>query len=240
MPLHGSSRVDRVNQPITIDGEVEQQGAVVAHTAVIQVGQLIHRLDLAVLVLMIEPTWADARVTLAGTPRVAVGMARLQLLVLRVAGIDVLTAHEGPVCRVGIPLFVAHPAATRTTVREDDRIGLKPVHNAPSFGIVVVGTAVYLALLSCTSVPAIAAVGAVEPHLKHVAVSRHQLLELPIVIVDILLCAVAGLVPVPWREVYAHLEAILLAGIGEFAHNIALASPPRRAGYAVVGILAGP
>ena len=83
-----------MDKAVTIHGKVEQESAVVAHTAVIQVGQFINGLYLIVLALVIEPPRTDTRITLAGTPRITVGMTRLQLLILRVAGIDLLDAQE--------------------------------------------------------------------------------------------------------------------------------------------------
>ena len=233
MPLDGGCRVGGMDKALAVNREVKQKGAVVAHAAVVQVGQLVHALDLVVLALVVEPSGADAGVALAGTPRVAVGMTRLQFLVLRVAGIYLLDAQECPVRRFGKAFLVAHPATAGTTVREDDGIRLQAVHDAPGFGVVVVGAAVDLTFLARTAIPAVAAVGTIEPHLKNVAILRHQFLQLVVVIGDILLCAIAGLMTVPWREVHAEAYAVFAAGVRQFTHDIALEG---RVGDVVVGV----
>ena len=164
-------------------------------------------------------------------------MTRLQFLVLRITGIDLLDAQEGPVRGVGKAFLIAHPSATGTAVREDDGIRLQAVHDAPCLGIIVIGTAVNLTLLVRTAIPSVATVGTVEPHLEHVAILGHQLLELLVVVSDILGRAVAGLMSVPRREIDAKTDTVLLTGIRQFAHHIAL---ERGVGDAVIGIFGVP
>ena len=162
---------------------------------------------------MIEPSWTDAGVALAGTPGIAIGMSRLQFLVSGITG---------------------------STIREDDRTRLQVINDAPSLGIVIIGATVYLTFLAGATIPAITAIGSVKPHLKHLTILRHQFLQLTIVIVDILRRAITRLMTVPWREVYSHLNAMALAGLSEIAHHIALAVTPGRGCHTIVGPFAGP
>ena len=176
MPLHSGRRVNGMDQTLAVHREVEQKGSVMTHATIIQVGQFVNVLDFVILAGMIEPPWTDRRVTLAGTPTIAIGMSRLQLLVSRVTGIHFFHAKERPVRRVGIALLVAYPAATGTAVRKDNGIRLQAVDDTPSLGVVVIGAAIDLALLASPSVPAVTAVGAVKPHFKHVPIPGHQFL----------------------------------------------------------------
>ena len=226
-----------MNQPLAVNREIEQECAIVANTAVIQVHKFINRLDFVIFALVIEPARPDRRVALAGTPGVTVGMARLQLLILWIAGIDFLDAQESPVRRVGKPFLVAHPPTAGTAIREDNRVGLQTVNNAPCVWIVVIGAAVNLAFLACAAIPAVTAVCTVKPYLKHFAILGHQFLQLVIVIGDILGRAIACLMAIPWREIHAKLDAIFFAGVRQLLDHVALEG---RIGHAVIGIFCGP
>ena len=53
-----------MNQALLIDGEIEQECAVVANAPIIEVGQVGNGLHLRVLALVVEPPGPYARITL--------------------------------------------------------------------------------------------------------------------------------------------------------------------------------
>ena len=167
-------------------------------------------------------------------------MPLLQLGIALVAGIDFVDAEQRPVGGMGVAVLVAHPAATGTAVGENDGVGLQAFYCGMGAGKVVVGAAVYLAGLLGTAVPAVAAVGTVEPHLEDVAILAQKLFQLGMEILHVEGGAVEGLVAVPGREVEAELEAVLTAGGGQFAHDVALAVLVGGVADAVVGVFRGP
>ena len=139
-------------------------------------------------------------------------MTALQFLVALIARIDLVDAEERPVGSVGMPFFIAHPTAAGTSVREDDSMGLQTGNQLVRTRIIIIGTAVYLARFLCPTIPTIAAVGSVEPHLKQIAILREQLFQLRIEILHVERCAIKRLMAVPWRQIQPEFQSIFLAG----------------------------
>jgi hypothetical protein len=73
---------------------------------------------------------------------------------------------------------------------------------------------------------AVAAVGAVEPHLKERTVVREQFAKLVAVIRDIGRRAVIGAIAIPRREIHAELQTVLAARCGKLRDDIAVAALP--------------
>ena len=189
---------------------------------------------------MVEPSRSDGHVALCRHPLIAVGMSLLQLVVFLIAWEHVASAQERPVGGMGVTLFVAHPSAARSAVREHDALRLQLVNQLVGAVVLVVCAAVDGARFLGTAIPSVAAVGSIEPNLEDVAVAREQLTQLVVEVVHIKRRAVESLVPVPGREVYAKLQSVFLACRGQFAHHVALSVLVRRVAYAVVGVVGGP
>ncbi len=175
---HGVGRVDGVDETVAVHGEVEQEGGVVAHAAVVEVHELLRRLHLVVLLGVIEPSWAYRHVALRRRPLVAVGMAILQFGILGIARVDLSLAQERPVGLAGETLLVAHPSASGTAVAEDHGLRLQAVEHGEDTWVVVIVFAVYGAPVLGSAIVAVATVGTVEPHLKHLAVVGHEVAQL--------------------------------------------------------------
>ena len=240
MEVDGVGRVGRMDETLLVDGEIQQERAVVAHGAIVEVNQVVDALHAVVLPLVVEPARAYRRVALRGHPRVAVLMTILQFLVALVAWIDLLGTQEGPVGGVGIAPFVAHPAASRSAIAEDDGLRLQFVDRLPRPREIIIGAAVYLSRFLGTAIPAVATIGSVEPHLEHLAILRQQFAQLGIKVFHVERRAVESLMAVPRREVQAQLQPVLAAGGSKLAHHVALAVLVRRVANGVVGVLRGP
>ena len=229
-----------MDESFLIHGEVEQECAVMTHAAVVQVGELWDAFYTGILALVIEPTRTDTGVALRGYPGIAIGMSAGQLVVLIVTRINLVDSQERPVGGIGIALLVANPTATGAAIAKDDGLWLMLIHQFVGTGEIVVGTAINLALLLGTAIPAITTVGTIEPHLEKLAILGEQLLELGIEILHIEWGAVECLMAIPWREVQTQFQAVLLTGGCQLAYNIALTILVRRIANAVVGVLGGP
>ena len=188
-------------QSLRGDGEVDELGSVMAHAAVVEIDQLVHRLHLSVLLFVVEPSWTDTDVAFRRHPGVAVGMALLQFPVALVARMYILTAQESPVGGKRKSLLVADPSASRSLVGEDDCLRLEFGHHLPCPWKIVVGLAVDSALLFRATIPAVAAIGAVEPHFEQFAILRQQFLELRIEVFHVEGSAVESLMAIPRRKV---------------------------------------
>ena len=238
--VDGVGRVSRMDEALLVDGEIQQERAVVAHGAIVEVNQVVDALHAVVFPFVVEPARAYRRVALRGHPRVAVLMAVLQFLVALIAGIDLLGTQERPVGGVGIAPFVAHPAAPGSAIAEDDGLRLQFVDGLPRPREIIIGAAVYLPRFLGTAVPAVATIGSVEPHLEHLAILREQFAQLGIEVFHVERRAVESLMAVPRREVQAQLQPVLAAGGCQLAHHVALAVLVGRVANGVVGVLRGP
>ena len=150
--------------------------------------------------------------------------------------------QQAPVGLAYVARLRTYPAqvATVAAVVPDEALGLQLADHAVGLGPFVVGSAVYLARLVGTAIPAVAAIGTVEPHLEDVAVVRQQLTQLIAEVGDILRPSVVLMVTVPGRQVDGELQPLLSASIGQLPHHIAPTLFPRRVLHGVLGICAGP
>ena len=174
---------------------------------------------------MIEPPRTDARVRLGSHPGVAVLQSEAQHLARDVA----LLVEHAPVRLAHAAGLVAHPAqvAAVAAVVPDDAAGLQFTDHAERLGPLVVGLGVDAARPVGSAIPAVAAVGPVEPHLEDVAVLCQQLAQLVAEVGNVFRAAVVRMIPIPGREIDGKLQPLLAAGIGQLAHHVALALFPR-------------
>ena len=186
-----------------------------------EVEELRGRLDLVVLVRVVEPTRTDRHVAFGGDPRLAVLVALVERLRARrvvVADAVALGLEHRPAGLARPALLVADPADVGADVAEHHGVGLQLAHDLAEAREVV-----DLAL----AVRPLAA-GAVEPDLEDRPVLREHLAQLLAEVLVVLLAgAVLRIVAVPRREVHAELEAALAARVAELAEHIALAALPR-------------
>jgi hypothetical protein len=80
--------------------------------------------------------------------------------------------------------------------------------------------------LAGAAVVAVAAVGAVEPDGEQFAVLGEQFAQLVAVIGEVLRAAVILVMAIPGREVDAEADAVPLAGVADFADDVAFAAFP--------------
>src|ERR1039457_1947947 len=184
---------------------------------VIQVDQLGWRLDPGILPFVPEPAGTDGDVAFGGKPLRAVTVAGGRFLVAYVAGRGRAAVHadrviSGPTGISGDAPFVAHPTDVGADVAENDGAGLQGTNHLPGLGPAVVGALVDGALLTRAAVEAVAAVGAIVPHLEDLAVVGEQFRELAAVDVEVLRGSVVGAVAVPGREVDAKLQVVAAGG----------------------------
>ena len=238
--VYGVGAVNGMYKSVAVHGEVEQQGGIVPHRAVIEVGELLHGLHVAILFGMVEPTLANADVTFGRHPLVAVGMTVLQDVVLAVSGEDLSGTEERPIGGTGKTALVAHPTTTGTAIGEDDCLWLQFVQHLVNLGIVIIVLAVNGAAVLGSAIPPVATVGSVEPNLEDFAIVGHQFVQLCVEIVHIGGCGIFGMIAVPWTQVNGKLDAILLTGRRQFAHHIALSVLVGRVADAVFRKLCGP
>ena len=238
--VYGVGAVNGMHKSVAVNGKVEQQGGVVTHGTVVEVGELLHGLHMSVLFRMVEPTRANADVTFGRHPLVAIGMTVLQDVVLAVSGIDLSGTEERPIGGTGKAAFVAHPTATGTAIGEDDSLWLQFVQHLVNLGIVIIVLAVNGAAVLGSAIPSVATVGSVEPNLKDLAIVGHQFVQLCVEIVHIGGCGIFGVVAVPRTQVDSELDAIFLTGCRQFAHHIALSVLIGRVADAVFRKLCGP
>ena len=127
-------------------------------------------------------------------------------------------------------LFVAHPAAARSGVAEDDGLGLlaedRPVEERPVIDLALAGRAL--------------AAGAVEPLLEDLAVVGVDVLQGADEDLVVFRRAVTRVVPVPGRDIDAELQARLAAGVREFAQDIAFPVAPATLGDGMGAFGIGP
>ena len=93
---------------------------------------------------------------------------------------------------------------------------------------VVVFLHVNLPRLVGTTIPAVTAIGTIEPYLEYLAIVGEKLTELVAEIFHICRSGIRGMVAVPGREIDCKLQSFLAASLGQFLHHIALTVLPRR------------
>ena len=149
--------------------------------------------------------------------------------------------EDGAAHRIHVATLVAGPAVFGAELAaEDGYLGLQFAHEAQDLAEAVVAFGNLPRLLGA-AVPAVAAVGAVEPHLEDLAVPAvQQLAHLGVVDLDVFFGRVVGAVAVPRRAVDAELQPGAAAGVAHLAHVVALSAAERRLGDVVLSRLGGP
>ena len=213
--------------------EVQQERGIASHGLVVGVHQLGQALHMGVFRLVVEPARADAGVRLTRAPDVAVLHAVMQHGVVGLA----FAGHRAPVGLAHITRFGAHPAEVGTVrvVAPDHAVGLELADKPVGLRPLVVGL-LDPARLVGAAVPAVAAIGSVEPDLEDVPVVREQFPQLVAEVRDVLRPAVLRIIAVPRREVNSELESFLAARVGQFTDHVALPVLPRRVFHAVFRI----
>ena len=150
--------------------------------------------------------------------------------------------QQTPVGLTHIASLGAYPTQVTTvaTIVPDKTLGLQLADHAVGLGPLVVGRAVDMAHLVGTTIPAIATIGTVEPHLEDITIVGQQFAQLVAEIGDVGRTPVFGMVSVPWREVDGKGEALLATGLCQLAHHVALALFPGGVLHRVVGIRGRP
>ena len=190
------------------------------HTAIVKVGQLLYSLHLVVLLGMIEPARTHGNITLGSRPLISVGMSVLQFPVFRITRIHFSGTQERPVRGSGKAAFIAYPAASRASIRKDNGLWLEFGQHLINTGIIVIRFTVNRTALFRSSVPAVASVGAVKPHLKDLTVIGHQFVQLLMEVFHVFRRSIVGLMPVPRRKINSELYTILLACFGKITYDI--------------------
>src|SRR3712207_4149624 len=109
------------------------------HASIVKIDQMVNTFHLVVLRFMVEPTRTNRRVALGRHPLVAIGMALLQLPILRIAGINFFTAQKRPVSSKSIATLIAHPSAAGAAIAEYNGIGLELINHGPCPREVIIG-----------------------------------------------------------------------------------------------------
>ncbi|PAV92943.1 hypothetical protein WR25_09910 [Diploscapter pachys] len=176
------------------------------------------RLHLRILVGMVEPAGADRGVGFRRPPQ---GRAAYAAVAFR---LDIgVVGHGRPAGVAGDAVFVADPADVRAQRIEGAGHRLMLMDQCDDRGPVIVFGRVDRAGFARAAIIAVAAVGAVEPEFEEFAVAGAEFDHLLAVIVDIFGAAVAGVVPIPGREVQAERQAVAARRLLHFADDIALA-----------------
>ena len=125
-----------------------------------------------VLCLVVEPTWTDAGIRLSRTPHVAIFYPIVQHLIRHVT----IVIEQAPVGLTHIAGLRAYPTqiAPIAAVIPDEALGLQFPDHPVGLRPLVIGGTIDLARLVGSTIPAVATIGAVEPHLENVTIVRQQ------------------------------------------------------------------
>ena len=150
--------------------------------------------------------------------------------------------QQAPVGLADVSGFSADPAQVSAiaAVVPDETPRLQLADHVVGRRPLVVCGAVDIAAFIGPSVPAVTAVGSVEPHLKHIAVLCQQFVKLVAEVCDIFRLAIVRMIAVPWREVYGIFQPFLAASLRQLADNIALAVLPRRVLHRILSVFRRP
>ena len=94
MEIHCISRVNRMNQSISVYRKIQQQSCIVTHTAIVEVCQLFYCLHTIIFLRMIEPSRTNGNITLCCHPLITVSMTVLQFSIFRITGINLSGTQE--------------------------------------------------------------------------------------------------------------------------------------------------
>src|SRR5258705_12788358 len=125
------------------------------------------RLDLTVLMRVIEPARPDRNIALGGHPLRSRPDAPIQARAIRVSWGEPVPIGGRPARLAGDSVLVPHPANIRAGVAEQYGVGMQIAPDLPRVRPVVVDAVVDLAPLVRTAVVAITAVRAVEEDLEY-------------------------------------------------------------------------
>ena len=165
-----SQAVVGMDAAIGSNGEVEQQCRVAAHRFIVGVHQLRQTLDVLVFRFVVEPARTDARVGLARHPRVTV----FQSVVQHGPGYLAIFVQQAPVGLADVSCLCAYPSqiASVAAIVPDKALGLQLANHLVRLGPLVISRAVNLARLVGSAIPAVAAIGTIEPYLEYLTVVR--------------------------------------------------------------------
>src|SRR5437667_344847 len=172
-----------------------------------QIDQLRRRLDLTVLMLVIEPAGPDGNVTFGRHPVRARPVAPIQARNIRVSRREIPAVRRGPARLAGDPVIVPDPANIRAGVAEEHCSGLQVTHDLPRVRPIVVGAVVDLAAFVGAAVVAVATVRTVEEDLENRAIAGQQLAQLIAVVDEVLGAAVILVIAIPRRQIDAESYA---------------------------------
>jgi len=139
---------------------------------------------------------------------------------------DFIASHDTPVGFIGPPFFVPHPPDVGPSVAEDYGFRLQFAYNGRNLIPLVIGFIINFTGLICPAVISGTPVGTIKPYFKNVAIICKQFTKLPVVIRYIGSAAIATVIPVPGRKVYAEFQAISPAGLGKLPEYVAPAFLP--------------
>jgi len=237
--LAESGDVVGVDLAAAVRGDVQVEAAAASDGGVINLEQIGERFDAVVFGGVVEPPGADGHIAFGGDPMSAGAFALVEAFGAS-AGVAAFGVEGGPAGIAGEAAFVTHPTEVGSGIAEHDGHGLEFAHDVPGGWPIVIGAVVDAALLPRASVEAVATVGAVEPDGEEGAVLGEEFAELVAVVDEVFGSAVIGVVTIPGGEVDAELEALSAAGVGEFAHDIAVAFAPGAGLDGMGGVGAGP
>ncbi len=219
--------------------EVEVEAASTSDGGIIDGEEVLEVFDAFVFGCVVEPAWADGDVAFGGDPVGSGAFAAIEAFGGS-AGVAAFDVDGGPAGVAGHAPFITDPAHIGAGIAEHYGHGLEVAYDIPGIGPVVVGAVVDFSLFAGAAVEAIAAVGAIEPDGEQGAVVGEEFLQLVAVVGEVFGLAVLRMVTVPRRQVYAELDALFLAGIGEFANDVAFSVFPGAVFYGVIRVGAGP
>ena len=167
VPLHRTCRVLRRDASVESHREVEQEVGIVSHTPVVQVHQLSQGFQLMVFAFVVEPARTDRHVAFAAEPVLLVLIAVGTVLVIADGGLGVVDAPLG--C-TSPAVFVAYPANVRHGAAEYHGRRVLGLDFLAGTFVIIIGLCFDRTLLVGSAIPAVAAVGSIEPELEEGAV----------------------------------------------------------------------
>ena len=211
-----------MHPPGGVRGDPQIQEAAVADRLLVDFDQMRDAAQAGIFRLVIEPARPQRHIALRRNAEAPVHVTAAEIRLVDAAGGRFPRgARRGPgrdaaaALRRRVAALVADPAKVGADVAEDRGLRLKFPDQSPVFRPAVVGAAVDAPFFARAAVPAVAAVGPVEPHFKGRAVIAQHLAELFAEhFGHILRFAVTSVVPVPRRHVEADLQPGAAAGGG--------------------------
>ncbi len=218
IPVDGTRRIDRMNLSAQCYREVQQKVGIMSHTAIIQIDQIRNSTNLMIFTMMIEPSRTDRYVAFSRQPLVPVFHPPLVLCIMRL-----LVQRIGrPVCFTGPTGFVADPADIGNRSAEDHRFRMFRFDHFAGSLVAVIGFRIDRTCFIRPTVPTISSVRPVKPELEQRTVVGDQFVDLLMIGLLVSFPPIFGIMAIPGREVKPELQAMLLTGIGQFPHHVAL------------------